>query len=92
MRTQHRTTIVRVALPRSLVEEVAAVAPPDLQGNMNRLVTIALREFVGRRKARAFRQAMAAMASDPAIQAENIAIAREFAVAEIDGLSHDQTR
>jgi hypothetical protein len=31
---------------------------------------------------------MAAMASDPAIQAENAAIARKFAAAEGDGLPH----
>ena len=94
MKTQHLTTTVRrsVALPRSLGEEVAAVAPPDLHGNLNRLVTVALREFVARRKTRAFRRAMAEMASDPAIQAENAVIAREFAAAESDGLSHDQTR
>jgi hypothetical protein len=92
MKTSQAANTVRrsVALPRGLVEEVTAVAPPDLQGNMNRLVTVALREFVARRKARAFRRAMAAMASDPAIQAENAAIAREFAAAEGDGLSHDQ--
>lgn len=81
-----------VALPRSLVEEVAAAAPPGLQGNLNRLVTVALREFVARRKNKMFSQAMAEMAADPAIQAENAAIAREFAAAESDGLSHDQTR
>jgi len=56
---------------------------------MNRLVTVALREFVAHRKARAFRRAMAAMASDLAIQAENAAITREFAAAESDGLSND---
>jgi len=75
-----------------LVEEVAAAAPPGLQGNLNRLVTVALREFVARRKNKMFSQAMAEMAADPAIQAENAAIAREFAAAESDGLSHDQTR
>jgi hypothetical protein len=56
---------------------------------MNRLVTIALQEFVARRKARAFRKAMADMASDPAICAENAAIAREFAAAGTDGLPND---
>jgi hypothetical protein len=94
MKTQRLTTTVRrsVALPRSLVEEVAAAAPPDLRGTMNRLVTTALREFVARRKNRTFRQAMKEMAADPAIRAENAVIAREFAAAESDGLSHNQTR
>lgn len=88
------TTTVRrsVALPRSLVEEVTAVAPADLQGNLNRLVTVALREFVARRRIGAFRRAMAEMASDPAIQSENAAIAQEFAAAENDGLPDDPTR
>jgi hypothetical protein len=58
---------------------------------MDRLVTAALRRFVARRKAKAFRHAMAEMASDPAIQSENAAIAREFASADSDGLSHDQS-
>jgi hypothetical protein len=89
MKARTVATVVRrsVALPRTLVEEVAAVAPPELQGNLNRLVSVALREFVTRRKTRAFRQAMAEMASDHAIQAENAAIAREFAPAEGDGLT-----
>jgi len=72
--------------------EVLAAAPPDLQENMNRLVTVALREVVARRKNTRFRQAIAEMAADPAIQAENTAIAREFAVADKDGLPYDQTR
>jgi hypothetical protein len=59
---------------------------------MNRLVTVALWELLTWRKAVAFRRAMAAMASDPAIQADNAAIAREFAAAESDGLPRDQTR
>jgi multidrug resistance efflux pump len=71
---------------------VAACAPPDLQGNLNRLVTIALREFVSRRKMAALRRAMAEMASDLAIQAENAAIAREFAAAENDRLSDNPAR
>ncbi|HUE24684.1 MAG TPA: hypothetical protein VMQ86_23575 [Bryobacteraceae bacterium] len=83
-----RTVRRSVALPRTLVEEAAVVAPADLQGNLNRLLPVALRELVERRKARAFRRAMAAMASDPAIQAENAAIARKFAAAEGDGLPH----
>lgn len=91
MKTNQSTTIVRrsVALPRLLVEEVTAVAPPGLRGNLNRLVTVALKEFIARRKAHAFRQAMADMASDPAIRAESAAITREFASAEGDGLRHD---
>lgn len=56
---------------------------------LNRLVTVALQEFAARREARAFRQAMAAMACDPAMQSEGAAITREFRAAEGDGLQHD---
>jgi hypothetical protein len=75
-----------VALPRRVVEEVTAVAPEELKGNLNRLVTVALEEFTRSRKARAFEEAMARMGADPAIRAECRAIAREFESAEADGL------
>ena len=42
-----------VALSRQLVEEVSALAPPELRQNLNRLVTVALQEFAARQKARA---------------------------------------
>lgn len=75
-----------VALPRRLVDEASASAPPALRTNLNRLVTVALQEYAGRRKARAFEEAVARMAADPAIQAECAAIGREFSSAERDGL------
>jgi hypothetical protein len=75
-----------VALPRRVVEEVTAVAPGELKGNLNRLVTVALEEFTRSQKARAFEEAMAKMGADPAIQAECGAIAKEFTSAEADGL------
>ena len=75
-----------VALSRQLVEEVSALVPPELRRNLNRLVTVALREFAARQKARAFEEAMAQMAVDPAIRAECVAISRDFAIAETDGL------
>jgi hypothetical protein len=68
------------------VDEASSVAPPELRHNFNRLVTVALQEFAARRKTRAFEDSMAQMASDPAIQAECGAIAREFAPSEGDGL------
>ena len=75
-----------VALPRRLVEEVTAAAPPELRHNLNRLITVALREFAARRKAQAFAEAMAQMATDPAIQVECAAIARDFSATEADGV------
>ena len=78
-----------VALPRQLVKEVSAVAPPELRENLNRLVTVALKEFAAKRMERGFEEAMTQMASDPAIQAECAVISKEFAGAETDGLKHD---
>jgi hypothetical protein len=78
-----------VALSRQLVEEVGALAPPELRHNLNRLVTVALQEFAAQRKARAFEEAMARMAADPAIRAASGAISRDFAIAEVDGLKDD---
>ena len=91
MRTRGPAKTVRRsgALSRLLVEEVTALAPPELRENLNRLVTVALKEFAAHQKARAFDEAMARMAADPAIRAESLAISREFATAEADGLKGD---
>ena len=90
MRKGTRKTIRRsVALPRQLVNEASAVAPLELRQNLNRLVTVALQEFAAKRRERAFEQAMAQMAADPAIQAECAVIAKDFTVAEADGLKRD---
>lgn len=85
-KTLARTVRRSVALPRRIVEEVTAVAPAHLKGNLNRLVTVALEEFARSRKAQAFEESMARMGADPAIRAECAAIAEEFAGAEADGL------
>jgi hypothetical protein len=90
LRKKSRKTIRRsVALPRQLVEQASAAAPPELRENLNRLVTVALQEFTAKRQERAFEQAIAQMAADPAIQAECAVIAQDFTVAETDGLKHD---
>ena len=78
-----------VVLPRRLLEEACAVAPPELGQNVNRLVTVALQEFAASRKAREFEKAMAQMAADPAIRSECAAIERDFSIAEADGLRND---
>ena len=78
-----------VALSRQLVEEVNTLAPPELRQNLNRLVTVALQAFVAQQKARAFEEAMARMAADPAMRAECTAISREFEITEADGLKDD---
>ena len=89
-RKSERKTVRRsVALPRNLIAEVAAVAPPELGQNLNRLVTVALQEFAAKRRARAFEEAMAQMAADPAIRSECDAVEKEFSIAEADGLTRD---
>jgi hypothetical protein len=91
MKTKNRIQTVRrsVALPKSLVDEVTALAPPEARKNLNRLVTVALRDYAARQKAHAFAEAMARMASDPAIRNEDASISVEFRVCESDGLKDD---
>lgn len=90
-RAKKASQIIRrsVALPRTLVHEVNSVAPPALRDNFNRLVSTALRDFAAAQRAQAFERAMQEMASDPEIQAECRAIARDFAHTELDGLPDD---
>ena len=87
--SQRKTVRRNVALPRNLIDEATAVAPPELGQNLNRLVTVALQEFAAKRKARTFEEAMAQMAADPAIRSECAAIGRIFSIAEADGLTRD---
>jgi hypothetical protein len=84
------TTLRRsVALPSALIGELNSVAPPDLRANLNRLVILSLQEYISRRRRQEFESAMAAMAEDPQVQAECAAIARDFALTEMDGLEDD---
>ena len=91
MKKSNRLQTVRrsVALPKSLVDEVTALAPPEARKNLNRLVTVALKDFAARQKARAFAEAVARMAADPAISGEDALISGEFRVCESDGLRDD---
>lgn len=78
------------ALPRQLVEAARELSDPDLRDNLNRLVTVALDEYVARRKRAQFKAEMARMAADPEIQRELAKIEVEFAGAEMDGLEHEE--
>ena len=91
MKTKPVSKTIRrsVALSRDLVERVTQVAPPESGQNLNRLVTVALEEFVARRQQEAFEETMAQMAADPAIRSESAAISKEFAAADADGLKDD---
>ena len=86
-----RSSVVRrrVALPQQLVREALAWASPESADNLNRVVAESLAEFIARRKAQAFEEAMATMAADPAIRRECAAIVAEFACADLDGLGRD---
>jgi hypothetical protein len=88
MRTETAVKTVRrsFALPGRLVREAAAAGPPELRGNLNRLVTVALQEYVARLRQRDFESAMARMAADPTVRRENARIAKAFRKAEGDGL------
>lgn len=88
-RPKAKTIRRSVALPGTLVEEVSSLAPVELRGNWNRLVTVALREYAARLRALEFESQMAAMAADPGVQAACAKIAKEFSVADLDGLTHD---
>jgi len=91
MKSEHSPKTIRrsVALPYKLIEEVRTVAPPELRENLNRLVTVALQDFVTQRKKRSFEESMAQMADDPAIRKECAVLSEEFVIAEGDGLKND---
>ena len=76
-----------VALPRRLVEEVAALAPPNEASNWNRLVVVALEEYAARKRRAKLDESMAAMAADPAIRAESRVIEKLFRKTDRDGLA-----
>ncbi|OQY46757.1 MAG: hypothetical protein B6240_06845 [Desulfobacteraceae bacterium 4572_87] len=75
-----------IALQNELVEELRAVAPPELRDNFNRLVTFILIDFTKRQKKYQFETAMAEMARDPAIREVCSALSEEFTEAGNDGL------
>ena len=87
---QSLTTVRRsVALPARLVQEILELAPKDEGQNFNRLVRVALEEYLQAHRTRAFAQAMSDMAHDPAIRRESAAITRAFRSAEADGLPNE---
>lgn len=75
-----------MALPSALLGELNSVAPPELRTNFNRLAIVSLQEYIARRRRQEFDAAVAAMAEDPQVQAECVAIAKDFAATEMDGL------
>jgi hypothetical protein len=89
-KTSQINTVRRsVAVPRQLIDEIHRVAPPELEGNFNRLVITALRDYSAKRKKESFEKEMAQMAADPGIRCALTDISAEFTRAEFDGLSDD---
>lgn len=87
MKNMAKSTVRRsIALSNELVQELRAVAPPELRDNFNRLVTFILVDFTKRQKAYQFETAMAQMAMDPAIREACSVLSDEFMGAENDGL------
>ncbi len=88
LKGKHLSSVVRrsVALPKTLVQEAAAVAPPELRGNWNRLVRTALELYVDELRERRIDEEMIEMGKDPHILAECARINAEFAQTDADGL------
>ena len=82
------STVVRrsVALPKTLVQEAAAVAPPELRGNWNRLVRTALELYVDELRERRIDEQIIEMGKDPHVLADCRRINAEFAQTDADGL------
>jgi len=76
-----------VALPKSLVNEAMAMAPDEPKKNFNRVVVLALSEFIASRKREAFAKSMEMMAADAAVVSECSVIQRAFMPTETDGLA-----
>jgi hypothetical protein len=87
--SQIKTVRRSIAIPRQLIEEIHRVAPPELEGNFNRLVITALHDYSARRKKETFEKEMAQMAAEPGIRCVLSDISAEFTRAENDGLSDD---
>lgn len=87
---RHSNGVLRrsVALPRILVEEALRRAPAGEGANVNRIVRVALEEFIQKRRDEQFQAEMEQMARDPMIRRESRKIEREFRAAEGDGLPH----
>jgi CHASE3 domain sensor protein len=86
---QNKSVRRSVALPQALVDDAVEAAPVEIKQNMNRLIIVALQEFISRRREMKFEEAMAKMAGDTAIKAECGIIAREFSDTDKDGLGND---
>lgn len=74
------------SLDAELVAEARRLAPPELSGNLNRMMNVALADLVEGYRRLMFEAEMARMASDPALARESAEMAQHFEAAEFDGL------
>lgn len=88
MKAQNKDDKVRrsVAVPQALADEALAVAPDGPRKNFNRVVVLALTEYIASRKRQAFAATMEMMAADADVAAESIAVYRGLTHTETDGL------
>ena len=74
-------------IPSKLIDEVLSLDAADKTMNLNKLVTIALQEYVDNKKRREFEKSMLAMGTDPDILRECASINEDFTATETDGLA-----
>ena len=86
---EHKTIRRSVAIPESLANEAMTMAPAEPKKNFNRVVVLALTEFIASRNREAFARSMEMMAADNDVVSECSAIQRDFMPTETDGLSDD---
>ena len=89
-KTQAKTVRRSFALPSKLIDEARLVSSKEEAPNLNKIVTIALQEYVSNKKRRDFETAMLAMGNDPEILRECATINQDFAQTEMDGLSKNK--
>lgn len=73
-------------LDAALVDEARKLVAPELSGNLNRIVNMALAALIEKQQKLKFADEMAVMAQDLALRKESIRISHEFRSAEKDGL------
>lgn len=69
-----------------LVSEARRLVPRELSGNLNRIISMALQEYVAKLQWESFEREMARMAADRSLRGESTRITEAFRRAEADGL------
>ncbi len=85
-KTSGKTVRRSFALPSKLLDEVLSVSTIAEGSNLNKLVTVALQDYVNNKKRHEFEKSMLEMANDPEILRECAVITNDFRQTEMDGL------